>query len=854
MDGDRDLQLLLLALRDRVVDPGRLADAAGDWDRGSGLMSYLTDRGVLSADDLRRLESVDPAQATTAHRPEYDDATTAAGNGLLFDGTPPAPTDRYEVLRLHQSGGLGHVWLARDKAIGRDVALKTLRAERTACPATRARFVREARVTGQLEHPSIVPLYDLAGGAEPFYVMRFVSGRTLAEAATDYHRRRANKTAGPLDLNTLLDAFVSVCRAVAFAHARDVLHRDLKGQNIVVGEYGEVFLLDWGLAKPAGEADAPWTTAWDDGGGEMTAPGSAVGTPSYMAPEVAAGGTGTKASDVYGLGAILYTLLTGRPPFTGPSASDVIAMVTTVDPVAVLAANPAAPPALAAVCRKAMARDPAGRYPSADEVATEVRRYLADEPVAAHREAFAARAGRWTRRRKTAVASAAVLLLTATVASTAAAGLVWREEQQTKLAWQQAEAKEIEATANADTAMQVVRDLTAHVHTAEFSGIQSVRNDQQRKITLDASLASYERLLALHPDDAAVKANVARLYRYRANLRRLLNETADAETSYRIAIRHYGELAAVRPSEPTYRVNVSEASRDFALFLRNIGRLREASVLMDESIRVFKELPGASSENPDYQRLFALTLIDRSELDYQLGRYAESERTARASTELYAKLMSAPSSRAAPLDSLFRGMAENGLALALRELGRVDEALAAQDAAVERLAGLSKVSQSRDSLHLYHRFRAERAWTCSRVPARRAAAIADLDDATLGWEKLSKEYPLAPLYQHWNGLAYQYRGRLNAQLARRDAALQDLTMAAKIHEELVEKHQDIPVYRNDLGETYTALGRLATGTPEAAGWYRKARDALGGAVQRNPDNAQYRQALKELDALVGANR
>src|SRR5581483_5437890 len=118
------------------------------------------------------------------------------------------PTARYQLLRVHRSGGLGQVWVARDRAVGREVALKTLRPDRPADPGTRARFVREARVTGRLEHPCVVPLYDLIDSADrpPFYAMRFVAGRTLAEAAEAYHQDRAARRAGPLDLSALLDA------------------------------------------------------------------------------------------------------------------------------------------------------------------------------------------------------------------------------------------------------------------------------------------------------------------------------------------------------------------------------------------------------------------------------------------------------------------------------------------------------------------------------------------------------------------------------------------------------------------------------------------------------------------------
>jgi eukaryotic-like serine/threonine-protein kinase len=872
MDGDRDLQLLLLALRNRVIDPTRLADAIGAWDHGSGpgLMAFLAGSGVIAPDDLHRLEAetVDQPTAVQLGDPLLQNTPNQAGYGENTIDSParggtwsragaggsPGPaisTGRYKVVRLHQTGGLGKVWLARDTAVGRDVALKTLRPDRAGSPVTEARFIREARLTGQLEHPSIVPLYDLAGGGpEPFYVMRFVSGRTMTEAAADYHARRADGRAVPLDLNTLLDAFVSVCRAVAFAHSRSVLHRDLKGQNIVVGEYGEVFLLDWGLAKPVGAPDDPSAPAADDGDVEMTAPGAVVGTAAYMAPEVAAGAAATKASDVYGLGAILYALLTGGPPYAGANAAEVRKKVTTIDPASARAANPSAPAALEAVCRKAMARNPADRYASAEDVATDVRRWLADEPVAAYREPWPARAARWARRRKTMVVAAGVLLVTAALASSGAAALVWREQHQTKIAWKQAEAEQIKATENADTAITVVRDLSQYVFAAEFSGGQAVRNDQQRKVAIDVALASYERLLALHPDDANVRRNVARLNRLRANLSRFLNETTDAEKFYREAKRHYGELASAHPEASEYREEAAQTLRDFGQFMQNLGRLKEATKILDDSIRVYEELRQLNPLNAGHQRLLANMLLDRSDLDYQLGRFAESERAARKSVDLYAQLAETPGARPETVDPLFRGMSERWLGMALREQGRIPEAIASFDIVVERMAGLTKLSADRNMLHQYHRAQAERAWTFSKMPSRYAEGVVDLNSAILGWEKLSKQFPQVPLYLRWLAIGNLYRGRLQILLNEKAAATIDLNVAAKILEGMVGKYPDIPAYRSDLGQAWTALGQLAANSLEAVPAYQKAREMLEGAVQLNPENVQYRQALSDLDALT----
>jgi serine/threonine protein kinase len=166
---------------------------------------------------------------------------------------------RYVRTRLHAEGGIGQVWLAHDENLGRDVALKELRCDRDENPAAVARFLAEARITGQLEHPGIVPVYELVEPKDgpPCYAMRFVGGRTLADAIQDYHHKRQAGQTGPLDLRALLGAFVGVANAVGYAHSRGVLHRDLKPQNVALGEYGEVVVLDWGLAKVLGRAEEP---------------------------------------------------------------------------------------------------------------------------------------------------------------------------------------------------------------------------------------------------------------------------------------------------------------------------------------------------------------------------------------------------------------------------------------------------------------------------------------------------------------------------------------------------------------------------------------------------------------------
>jgi eukaryotic-like serine/threonine-protein kinase len=296
------------------------------------------------------------------------------------------PSEHYTLTRLHATGGIGRVWLAHDSALGRNVALKELRPERAEQQGLCTRFLREARITGQLEHPGIVPVYELGRrptDQQPFYTMRFVKGRTLTKAAQDFHQQRGTGGANSLTFVTLLNAFVTVCNTVAYAHSRGVIHRDLKGQNVVLGDFGEVVVLDWGLAKLIGTAEGESTGAsvvLDNdlfGESDLSVQGQAIGTPAYMAPEQAAGRVDAidQRTDIYGLGALLYEVLTGKPPFAGSDAKEVLRKVQENVPIPPRQIWAEVPPALEAICLRALAKKPGDRFASATEPARQVQQW-----------------------------------------------------------------------------------------------------------------------------------------------------------------------------------------------------------------------------------------------------------------------------------------------------------------------------------------------------------------------------------------------------------------------------------------------------------------------------------------------
>ncbi len=360
----------------------------------------------------------------------------AAGH-VLIETLMPATGEkrsRYTLTHLHAHGGLGRVWLARDTDLNREVALKEILPGKALHPELWRRFLKEAQVTGQLEHPNIVPVYELARRTEddqPFYTMRFIRGRTLRQAIAEYHARRAEGRAEPLERPRLLQAFVNVCQAIAYAHSRGVIHRDLKPDNVVLGGFGEVIVLDWGLAKkvdrPDEEKDLPSVAISDEAEAEATREGQRFGTPAYMAPEQAEGHIDLidGRTDIYGLGTILFEILAGRPPHQGKTINELISRIATGATPRARSAEPSVPAALDAICGKAMAKLPAERYAQATELAEDVQRWLAGEPVSAWREPWTVRARRWMARHRALVAAAAAALAVALVA----AALGWNQAQ-----------------------------------------------------------------------------------------------------------------------------------------------------------------------------------------------------------------------------------------------------------------------------------------------------------------------------------------------------------------------------------------------------------------------------------------
>lgn len=306
-----------------------------------------------------------PLSSTLGAFPEVEPGAAAPAAG------PPVGDERYEAGDVLGRGGMGTVYVAKDVQFGRQVALKQMHPDRQT-PAASRRFVIEALVTGNLEHSGIPAVHE-RGEREgrPYYVMRRVGGRTLTDAVASTSRFEERLA--------LLPAVVRVAHTLGFAHERGVVHRDVKPDNVVLGRHGETLLLDWGIARVR---DAVFTEAIDearDGAqGEQTVAGAVMGTPAYMAPEQAAGRLEEidERTDVFALGAMLYFVLTGSPPYEGSSALVVLAAAADARAIPLARAAPRTSLALREIVEVAMARRPEDRYPNASAFADALQGFL----------------------------------------------------------------------------------------------------------------------------------------------------------------------------------------------------------------------------------------------------------------------------------------------------------------------------------------------------------------------------------------------------------------------------------------------------------------------------------------------
>jgi serine/threonine-protein kinase len=886
---DHNLLFGVLALQADFLDAAQFAEACSAWAgrKGTPLPDLLVERGLLTAEqrglvdlllrqklnkhggdahaslvgalatpDVRSvLESVadDDIRQSLAGLPSPD------GPGLpMTVAYEPDARQRYTLTRMHARGGIGQVWLAHDEDIGRDVALKELRPDRGDSPAATARFLEEAKVTGQLEHPGIVPVYELVRprAGKPCYTMRFVHGRTLADAIKDYHRRRQAGGVGPLDLRQLLTAFVGVCNAVAYAHSRGVLHRDLKPHNVALGDYGEVLVLDWGLAKQLGKAEDATSllpvSVGQSEDREETRQGQVLGTPEYMAPEQAEGRLDLldKRSDVYGLGAILYAVLTGEPPFGGGDTPEVLQRVVQEPPVPPRQRVASTPAALQAVCLKALAKERGSRYDSAGELAGEVEHFLADEPVAAYREPWRVRLGRWARHHRPLMAAAAALLLTATVALAVSTALIRNQELAALEAKGQAERERDRADLHLRLAKEAVEQTINRV--AENRVLKQGDFHGLRKSLLASAVPFLERFVLQASDDPGLETERGRAYDNLALVRKEMGELGAARADYERALAIFARLAAENPAARDPRIRMGGGYHDLGNVLRAMGDVQGAEAAYRAALKEYQQLADQDPTAADFRHLLAMARNSLGTVSADQGDWKAAEREFRAALKEYQQLAG---QGIIPADlSHLLAMARYNLGNALAGQGDRKAAEREYRAALkeqQRLVGANPDDPNYlESLVRTHNNLA--------VVLKDLGKWADTEDEYRSALKASGQlvgrYPSVPDYRHLKAWTHNNLGGLLAEIGKRPAAEAEYRAALKEQQRLVDEHPAVPDYRSRLGSSHDQLGRLldALGKPvEAEAEFQAALEEQKRLTVKYPDVPVYRSDLASSRVGLG---
>ncbi len=834
-------------LRDQLH---RLSDGALDTS-----LAQLTSRAPQSQ---RTMETV--ASAATA-------AESVAG------GAAPAPSQgtRFQILRPHARGGLGQVSVAWDAELDREVALKEIQLQFADLPDSRARFVREAKVTGGLEHPGIVPVYGLGQevGGRPYYAMRFIRGESLKEAIADFHKSaaeprgaRAGEAADRspsshrfargergVRFRQLLARFIDVCNAIEYSHSRGVLHRDLKPANVMLGKYGETLVVDWGLAKAMGTVETNPSEhslgplASDDNAAS-TRVGSALGTPAFMSPEQARGELErlSPASDVYSLGATLFCLLTGEVPFADDNLSTLLQKVQNGDFSPPSAVAPQTPRALEAICLKAMARDPEQRYATAGELREEIERWLADEPVRAYSEPWTARVARWSRRHQTFVANAAVLLVTAVAALSIGSLMLSdanrRIEAQREIAQanaEQAEENRVLADQNFRQAWDAVNKYLTQVTTdrrLKDQGLESLRRD-----LLLAARDFFDDFVGRKADNHQLRLDRAHAYRMLGKITYQVDSKVEAANFLQQAVSIYAEenqhvVGCCDPQLRTVRRELGSA----------LGELHEFGPAEDQLLLASSLLDQTPPEQRDASWTIdrVLTSADLGWLLVNASRLPEAEAHFQFALEQLESAQSqlANSEDAATAESLV-GQGRNYLGAVYRRTGRFDEALEAHLAAAKIFEDLLQrfpaVAQYKSEL------------VTSQIGAATAAAALDqfgvaekayARSLTLLAE-LRTAFPDVLSHREKEAVVAYNRGDLLEKELRYAESETSLHAARQAFETLQLQYPDNPSYTARLGVVYTSLAEVIRSQHrfnEAVDWYQQAQTLLRKTLEETPNN------------------
>jgi tetratricopeptide (TPR) repeat protein len=729
----------------------------------------------------------------------------------------------YELLDEIARGGMGVVYRARQKSLPRIVALKVLQAGPLAMPEHVQRFRAEAEAIASLDHPNIVPIYEVGiHEGQPYFSMKLFEGGSLAQRLSNAAGRPAPREAARM--------LATVADAVQYAHERGILHRDLKPANILLDAQGQPHVSDFGLAKRTAGAQTV---------DELTVSGAIVGTPSYMAPEQAAASHGvlTTAADVYGLGAILYELLTGQPPCKGSDLFDTLRRLREEEPPAPRALNPRVDRDLETICLKSLHKEPGRRYAGARELAADLRRYLAGEPIEARPVGRLERLWRWCRRRPFAAGAAAAFVLVAAVAFLLVDQARRREHASNR-----------GLVASRDKGRRVIDDFCLKLSEDGWS--EDPATHAKRKQLLEAALRYYRDFLDDPEAEAPAREELVRTYFRIGDISGALGMPDKALDAFDRARAAAEAVLQVRPGDTAARTDLARVHNRLGMLHAAAGRSDEALRSYHQARDLLQALRDEAPEDRDTVGEMAVTCNNLGNLHGKRGQRDEAAAQYRACIDLNRDLCRHSSDQQYPYAL---AMSLGNLAGLLAGMGRREETWKCSDEANQLLRQVMALEPG------VPRYRRELGRNLLNSGIRLAGenrdekAIAVLREGREVLTRLVEMQPRVPWYQSDLARLLSELGSAQRRVAERRGDKAQFTPALEAFEEAGKLQKGLaatnprpaePVYRLAGSRFNVAIVLAKLGQrDEAIRAYQEARDLLRPLVQANPAQRDYRNLL-----------
>jgi serine/threonine protein kinase/tetratricopeptide (TPR) repeat protein len=813
-------------------------------------------------------------------------SASASSGSSAGPGGAPATVTGYEILGVLGRGGMGVVYKARQRGLNRTVALKMILHGGHASTEDLVRFKIEAQAVALLQHPNIVQIYDNGErDGRPYFALEFLEGGSL--------QQRLDGT--PIPPRVAAHLIEQLARAMDFAHRRGIVHRDLKPANILLAEAPGTALeactpkiTDFGLAK----------RLQDDQG--QTGTEAILGTPTYMAPEQAAGKTREvgPAADIYALGAILYDMLTGRPPFKGDTVMDTLHMVQMVDPVPPVRLQPRCPLDLQTICLKCLEKDPYKRYGSAGELADDLERFLDGRPITARPTTRLERTWKWVRRRPAAAALLALSILAplvVTVVSVVAAVQVSKVNADLGVAYDELKDRNEEIKEKRDalnkslqTELKLTGDLKEKKAALEKSlkqekalkslaerrekeaqdsflraqaaavrvlGLvrEKLRNEpgteKLRKALLKDAVEMY-REFAVNPSTTpAARHRAARAYRLMAELQAELGEHANAEKNYRQSLKLYDDLITEskgKKGQPDYAGERVATAMDLWRLLEEIDQKKAEQELQEVSAQM--EKAKGKSSSPQHRLNRAVVLANQAIHEQNRGRYEPAAKNYQEAARLLAGLEGVSGVRGVTLERARVEINRSALWLVGKPSWSAEQreeawekAADACDRAIEWLDRLLRD----DPRDIQAARELGRAYTSKGlvylVQRDYTESGRTYAKAVRVFEKLQKGHTDIVDFRHLLGVALGNQGQYFLHV-RPIVALKVLTRGREILEELVRDFSDVSTFRQDLARVCSGQGTAYLQLREPA----EAEEPLKKAVQLLEEEARDSRKKEKL--------